>query len=176
VSDAARSRLLLGALGMLVAALAFGSLSASAAAPLPRSAVYVGRGEDIKRISFHLVGHKLVEADMVVIEKCETTGHGHARHYRWRAKPSEASPRWPLKVDASGRFREGRRDVWFAGDESREFVGTVTPREIVGSYFDESTESPPESGVFSTCQTGPFPPRQARKLSFHAARRLGGAG
>jgi hypothetical protein len=138
--------------------------------PYHGSVLYTGRGEEIKKASFRLKGDKLIEATIVVIERCTKTGEGR-RRYHWRAERKNASPRWPLRVDGQGRFHVSSSEVAESSDWSEEFVGKVTPRSIVGTFASESSESPAESGIVNTCQTGAFPPRPMKTLSFHARRR-----
>lgn len=134
------------------------------------SVLYTGRGKGIKKVSFRLKGHKLIEASIVVIESCTTRGGGQGRRYRWRAELEEASRRWPLRVDRRGRFRAFRSEVGPSSDEFFKFVGTVTPRSIVGGISRNSNESAPESGIFYHCHTGPFG-GPMKELTFHAWRR-----
>ena len=134
------------------------------------SVLYTGRGDEIKNVSFRLQGHRLIEASLVVIERCTRTGGGHRRRYHWRAELEEASPRFPLRVDRHGHFRSYRSDVEWSSDEFLEFVGNVTPDAIVGTFTSRSSESAPESGIFYTCQTGGFPGTPRRVLSYRAVR------
>ncbi len=138
--------------------------------PYRDSILYTGRGKGIKKVSFRLKGHKLIEASIVVIESCTTTGGGHPRRYRWRAELEEASPRWPLRIDGRGRFRASRSEVNFSSDEFAKFVGKVTSRSIVGGIARNSNESAPESGIFNRCHTGPFG-GPMKELTFQAWRR-----
>jgi hypothetical protein len=152
-----------------------GPSSAEAGPPppgrLPTSALYTGRGKGIEQVSLRLRGHELIEARVVFVEHCTTRGDGHRRHYRLRQESDQASRRLPAKVDRRGGFRVERSEVNFASDELERFVGTVTQRSIVGELALVSHASAPESGIFDTCQTGPYPPARMRALTFHARRR-----
>jgi hypothetical protein len=138
---------------------------------LPTSALYTGRGNGIEQVSLRLRGHELIEAKVVYVEHCTTTGDGHRRHYRLRQESDQATRRLPARVDRRGGFRVERSEVNFASDELERFVGTVTQRSIVGELALESHESAPESGIFDTCHTGPYPPALMRALTFRARRR-----
>jgi hypothetical protein len=138
---------------------------------LPSSALYTGRGKGIQHVSIRLRGHELIEAKVVFVEHCTTTGDGRRRHYRLRQESDQASRALPAKVDQRGGFRVERSEVNFASDELERFVGTLTGRSVVGELALVSHASAPESGVFDTCQTGPYPPAPMRPLTFHARRR-----
>jgi hypothetical protein len=157
---------------LIAVALVSPTLGAASGAPESHhgSILYTGRGKGVKRVSFRLEGHRLVEASIVVIESCTTRGDGHVRRSRWRQELEEASPREPLRVNGRGRFRIFRSEVELSNDEIEEFVGTVTPRSIAGGIALRSSEHASESGVFENCHTGPFGgPMQ--ELTFHAWRR-----
>ncbi len=138
---------------------------------LPTSALYTGRGKRIQHVSIRLRGHELIEAKVVFVERCTRTGDGRRRHYRLRQESDQASRRLPVRVDRRGGFRFERSEVNFASDELERFVGTVTRRSVVGELALVSHASAPESGIFDTCHTGPYPPAPMRPLTFHARRR-----
>ena len=135
-------------------------------------ALYVGRGKGIKEVTFRLKGQKLIEATVVYFDRCTSTtrGDGQRRRYRLRQELTNASPRFPLRVDGRGRFHAFRSEVFFNADETELLAGRVTPRFIVGRFARESNESASESGVFDRCHTGPFGGPMV-KLTFHARRR-----
>ncbi|HET7416282.1 MAG TPA: Ig-like domain-containing protein [Solirubrobacterales bacterium] len=134
------------------------------------SVLYTGRGKGIKKVSFRLRGRKLIEATVVYLDRCTTRGEGQGGRYRLRQALTYASPRYPLRLDARGRFRVFRSEVFFNADETEIFAGKVTSRSIVGKFARESNESAPESGIFDKCHTGPFE-GPMEELSFHAWRR-----
>ena len=138
--------------------------------PYRGSVLYTGRGKGIKKVSFRLKGHKLIEATVDYFDRCTRTGDGQGRRYRLRQELTEASPRYPLRVDERGKFRIYRSEVFFNADETAFFAGKVTSRSIVGRIARESNESAPESGVFDKCHTGPFG-GPMKELTFHAWRR-----
>lgn len=135
-----------------------------------RAAVlYTGRGRDIKRVSFRLRGHELIEATIVYFESCTKTGLGHRRRNRRRTKLELASRRSPLRVDGRGRFHEFFSEQFPSENETQFFAGKVTPQSIVGRFSLEWDGSPPESGHYAECHTGPFG-GPTKELTFHARR------
>lgn len=162
--------LLLVVLGIALAAP--GGSPASGAQKPGTAILYTGRGKGIKKVSFRLKGHKLIEATVVYFDRCTTTtrGDGKVGRYRLRQELTAASPRFPLRVDVRGRFRVFRSEVFFNADETELFTGKVTSRSIVGKFARESNESASESGIFDKCHTGGFGGPMA-ELPFHARRR-----
>ena len=120
------------------------------------SALYDGRGKGIKKVTFRLQGHKLIEARISFFERCTTRGRGLGRRYRLRQEFEEASRRFPLRVDGRGRFRIFRWEAGPSSDERELFAGKVTARAIVGRFARESNGSASESGISDKCHTGPY--------------------
>jgi hypothetical protein len=141
--------------------------------PYRGSVLYTGRGKGIKKVSFRLKGHKLIEARIAFFERCTRRGRGQGRRYRLRQEFEEAFPRHPLRVDGRGRFRVFRWEVGPSSDERELFAGRVTPRSIVGKFARESNGSASESGISDKCHTGPYG-EPMRALTFHARRHLPG--
>lgn len=134
------------------------------------SVLYTGRGKGIKKVTFRLQGHKLIEARIAFFERCTTRGGGQGRRYRLRQEFDEASRRFPLRVDGRGRFRVFRWEVGPSSDERELFAGKITPRSIVGRFARESNGSASESGISDKCHTGPFG-EPMKASTFHAWRR-----
>lgn len=135
------------------------------------SVLYTGRGKGIKKVTFRLQGHQLIEARIAFFERCTTRGGGQGRRYRLRQEFDEASRRSPLRVDGRGRFRVFRWDVAASSDEREFFAGKVTSRSIVGRFARESNGSASESGISDKCHTGPYG-EPMKASTFHAWRRL----
>jgi hypothetical protein len=118
--------------------------------------LYTGRGKGIKKVTFRLRGHTLIEARIAFFERCTTKGGGQGRRYRLRQEFDQAFGQFPLRVDGRGRFRVFRWDVAASSDERELFAGKVTSRSIVGRFARESNESASESGISDKCHTGPY--------------------
>src|SRR4029077_10320464 len=92
---AALAALLLG-LALVATGGAAGAQGAATGSPPPSpdpyrgSVLYPGRGKGIKKVSFRLKGHKLIEARIAFFERCTTRGRGQGRRYRLRQEFEEA--------------------------------------------------------------------------------------
>src|ERR1700748_3630861 len=104
MSDRAPRTIAVMALAILAMALVSQAGPPASANPHRGSVLYTGRGKGVKKVSFRLKGHELLEDTVVVIESCTTRRGGRRQRYRGRMELEEASPRWPLRVDRHGRF------------------------------------------------------------------------
>jgi hypothetical protein len=146
-------------------------------AAAPRVEEFVGGGPGI-RVEFRLKGHELVKARIEANLGCVTHKRGHTWTHRVKVTEAWASGRWPLAVDARGRFREGFADqLEWIGEEApgvARLNGQIGAHAVNGKFAIHGTGgNEPEAAHpwTETCQTGPLPPGQMRELSFRAHRR-----